>query len=373
MSDAPPEAANEVSYYLACFPAPPLRLDPERPTTIGRAEENTIVLADSVVSRRHAAVEWRAGDFVVRDLGSRNGILVNGSRVGEAVLRSDDQIRIGDRVFTFLAGEELAVSQHFVQQRRRRQAGGTDIIEAASLARPAGGFSGRLEDFDLAELLQALGLGSKTGRVRVACEDVEGDIYVCEGQVVKAALGGLSSEDAVYSLLALRRGTFEFEAGPVDVEPDVLGSTASLLMEALRRVDEERRARAEAAGAPASPEGATVEPHDPSLDTKHGEEPPPEVEAASHGETMTVRRRPEDAADADTDAAPAPQAEAAGATHEDTHEDSRDASHEGSHDDLQDEPREGLHDDLQDEPREDLHDDSHADAPEAPDDDAAPE
>ena len=48
--------APDVNHYLTCFPAPPLGLGREKPTTIGRAEENTVVLADSTASRRHALV-----------------------------------------------------------------------------------------------------------------------------------------------------------------------------------------------------------------------------------------------------------------------------------------------------------------------------
>ena len=86
----------------------------------------------------------------MRDLGSRNGTFLNDERVEESALRSDDRIRVGDHVFTFLVGEERAVSQHFLKQRRKRQSGGTEMIEARpAVARPAGGFSGDLADFAL--------------------------------------------------------------------------------------------------------------------------------------------------------------------------------------------------------------------------------
>ncbi|MHC4249646.1 MAG: FHA domain-containing protein [Planctomycetota bacterium] len=280
--------APDVGHYLSCFPAPPLALDRDAPTTIGRAEENTIVLADSTVSRTHAVVEWKDGGFVVRDAGSRNGILLNGERVEEAALRNDDQIRIGERVFTFLVGEERAVSQHFLHQRRKRHSGRTDFLKAPVLPRPSGGFAGNLKDFALAELVQALDLGRKTGRVAVVCEDLRGEMLLREGRVVGASLGGLEGEDAAYAMLSLGDGTFDFEARPVEVDGGLNASTASLLMEALRRVDEERRAQAEAGEAPAV--AADVEEtgtHDPALDTKHGEEPPPEVGAAV-GETLVA-------------------------------------------------------------------------------------
>jgi len=300
----------QIKHFLSCFPAPPMALDLDKPTTIGRAEDNTIVLADSTVSRRHAVVEWRDGGFLLRDAGSRNGVFLNGERVEDAPLTSDDRFRVGDRIFTYFAGEERAVTQAFLNRRRKRQAGGTDIIDAKALAKRSEGFAGNLKDFALAELLQALDLGQKTGRVSVESEDLRGELMLSEGRVVSCSIGGLSGEDAAYAMLSLKEGTFGFEACEVEVEGGLAGSTASLLMEALRRIDEERRARSEAAEA-GEGDAAAPEPHDPSLDTKHDEEPPPEVAAAARSpmeDTMVIRRRSADTDDeAEADSANSPE------------------------------------------------------------------
>jgi pSer/pThr/pTyr-binding forkhead associated (FHA) protein len=68
------------------------------PISIGRAIANDVVLAgDSTVSRMHALIESHPGGWCLRDLGSRNGTSVNGSRVtGERALQSGDELRIGD-------------------------------------------------------------------------------------------------------------------------------------------------------------------------------------------------------------------------------------------------------------------------------------
>jgi len=314
----------DIKHFLSCFPAPPLALDSAKPTTIGRAEDNTIVLADSTVSRTHAVVEWRDGDFFLRDAGSRNGVFLNDERVEESPLKSDDRFRVGDRVFTYFAGEERAVTQAFLKRRRKRQAGGTDIIDAAALAKRSEGFAGNLKDFALAELLQALDLGQKTGRVSVESEDLRGELLLSDGRVVSCSLGGLSGEDAAYAMLSLKEGTFGFEACEVEVEGGLAGSTASLLMEALRRIDEERRARSESTEGAEAGEGdaGAPEPHDPSLDTKHDEAPPPEVAAAARSpmeETMVLRRPSADTdGDADGDAEADLSEEAADSTDEAT-------------------------------------------------------
>ena len=50
---------------------------------------------DPLLSRRHAAFSADARDVVVKDLGSRNGILVNGVKMRESKLRNGDVVQIG--------------------------------------------------------------------------------------------------------------------------------------------------------------------------------------------------------------------------------------------------------------------------------------
>lgn len=66
------------------------------PFTIGRAPGNDLVIARMAVSRNHARVEAAREGFAVRDLGSRNGIVVNGERVEVAILDTDRPVIIGD-------------------------------------------------------------------------------------------------------------------------------------------------------------------------------------------------------------------------------------------------------------------------------------
>jgi len=66
---------------------------------LGRDPECSICLDDTSVSREHAAVEPVAGGAVVKDLGSANGIFVNGERVKERRLQPGDILRIGASKF----------------------------------------------------------------------------------------------------------------------------------------------------------------------------------------------------------------------------------------------------------------------------------
>ncbi len=65
--------------------------------TIGRQEGNTIRLTERNVSRRHARLLRQAGAIKIEDLGSSNGIRVNGDRIsGQVQVGDGDLIQIGD-------------------------------------------------------------------------------------------------------------------------------------------------------------------------------------------------------------------------------------------------------------------------------------
>lgn len=77
-------------------------LVPGQVTTIGRAPTNRIVLLDEVCSRNHCEVFLSENDWYLRDLGSRNGTLVNEDRVtGDHRLQPGQLIRIGESELGF--------------------------------------------------------------------------------------------------------------------------------------------------------------------------------------------------------------------------------------------------------------------------------
>jgi signal transduction histidine kinase len=68
----------------------------ERSLTVGRAPENDVVLPDRSVSRRHAAFVLEGDRVLVRDVGSTNGLTINGRLVKESMyLSQDDHLQLG--------------------------------------------------------------------------------------------------------------------------------------------------------------------------------------------------------------------------------------------------------------------------------------
>jgi serine/threonine-protein kinase len=76
---------------------------PATAITIGKSEDNQLRITDGAISRRHATVEPKGADLVIKDLGSLNGIYVNDQRVGEQghVLRDGDRVEIGRTKIVF--------------------------------------------------------------------------------------------------------------------------------------------------------------------------------------------------------------------------------------------------------------------------------
>jgi hypothetical protein len=64
-------------------------------TAIGRAVDNQLVIDDPSVSLHHAEILASGQGFLIRDLGSANGTLVNGSRTNECQLYLGDEIAMG--------------------------------------------------------------------------------------------------------------------------------------------------------------------------------------------------------------------------------------------------------------------------------------
>jgi len=70
--------------------------------TIGRSKQAECVLADPNVSRRHAELSRSpSGDWTIADLGSTNGVKVNGRRVSSSRLSPGDQVTLGTTTFLF--------------------------------------------------------------------------------------------------------------------------------------------------------------------------------------------------------------------------------------------------------------------------------
>ncbi|MEJ2012986.1 MAG: FHA domain-containing protein [Anaerolineales bacterium] len=72
---------------------------------IGRAPDNSVVLQDETVSARHARISYASGQWILEDLGSKNGTFVNEIPLDqELVVTYGDQITFGSMTALFTSG-----------------------------------------------------------------------------------------------------------------------------------------------------------------------------------------------------------------------------------------------------------------------------
>ena len=70
-------------------------------TVLGRGDDADVVLSDPALSRHHAEIRFSGIEYRVKDLGSSNGTLLNGSEVDEYAVRSGDKLTIGETILRF--------------------------------------------------------------------------------------------------------------------------------------------------------------------------------------------------------------------------------------------------------------------------------
>ena len=71
-------------------------------TNIGRQESNEIAILDKSVSRVHAQIIDKKCYYLIRDLESTNGVMINGEFVKECQLEDGDEIRLGEVILEFI-------------------------------------------------------------------------------------------------------------------------------------------------------------------------------------------------------------------------------------------------------------------------------
>ena len=177
------------------------------PIRVGRAFDNDLVLDDPRVSRRHALLRRVDDGFRVEDLGSTNGVFLNGVRVVRADLADGDRLQIGGQAFRF----DAAALTHYARGRgaqvdalglTRVVGKGMTILNSVSLSVYPGelvaivGGSGAGKT----TLLNALsGVGPPTrGRVLY-----DGDDYYQHFQAYRQLLGYVPQDDIVHPELTV--------------------------------------------------------------------------------------------------------------------------------------------------------------------------
>ncbi len=114
----------------------------------------------------------------------------------------------------------------------------TNTMRAGTIS---SGMTGRLSDINAVELFQLINTSQKTGKVTLILDDGSAEIVFNEGELIKTTYKNLTDKDAFFALLAKNDGNFTYTSGlsPQEQDLPVIGGFMGLIMEGMRRVDEQ--------------------------------------------------------------------------------------------------------------------------------------
>jgi len=113
---------------------------------------------------------------------------------------------------------------------------------AARLHEVASAMSGTLDEMPQVELFQIFHMNAKTGVLKLDLPKGEATISFREGCIINANYAGEESQEAIYKIIAEKKGgRFKFNAGlsPQEMKSAEIGDFMKLLMDGIRRVDED--------------------------------------------------------------------------------------------------------------------------------------
>ena len=235
-----------VDYYLVSAARRAHRLRPGKGYVFGREEGVDILLQDALASRRHAEMRWNEeGYWLVADMGSRNGVLVNSKRIGVPQRLSDgDQLQIGGQVFRLQVlppgADPASLSAQAPQISNLETMGPGYSLK--DLHQQSATFTGVVTAGGVMELLQFFQVTGKSGRLELMEGPEAASVYMVQGSPVFAQAGTVMGIDALLRLAIKPPPRFSFHA---DILPpgdrNLKGSAQGILMEVARMMDEQSK------------------------------------------------------------------------------------------------------------------------------------
>ncbi len=98
-------------------------------------------------------------------------------------------------------------------------------------------FSGRLDQLNLADLIESFGVERKTGVLTLSNGRKTGQVYFRDGAVVNASVGDIKQEPAIYQMLPWNQGYFNMVFKEIDVPDEISISNLGLLLHGIKRIE----------------------------------------------------------------------------------------------------------------------------------------
>lgn len=222
-------------------------LEENREVIVGRSTDLDMVLVDEMVSRKHAKLVLRNDRVELADLGSTNGVFVNGERVKEASVGIGDRILVGSNILRVV---DLGSST--ASRPPRIVPSDIPLVTRRSVRRPKGEsgsdirMSGSLDEIPLPDLLQLFGSSRKDGLLWIDSGEAVGRIALRGGRIHYAQIDAedgtaepLGTAKAIYRMLCWNHGVFELDPPSDAPYPESVELTVQeALMEGFRQKDE---------------------------------------------------------------------------------------------------------------------------------------
>jgi tetratricopeptide (TPR) repeat protein len=130
---------------------------------------------------------------------------------------------------------------------------------------------GDLSEIGLLDVIQILDTCQKTGQLQLSSEGQAGTIFFNAGRIVNAVYQEKAGEQAMYALVAVKGGTFEYKPSATAFDVVIHNSNTNLLLEGLRLLDEANRDLNEAEALPLDEpeEPAQAKSHEPFESQSH--------------------------------------------------------------------------------------------------------
>lgn len=129
-------------------------LPADRPTVVGSGSDASLRLPVFAVSRVHAKIERRRGQWHLEDQGSRNGTLVDGHRVASSPLEHGQELRFGDAIVKFVERD--------AEEYGRYELGGSMTPGQQRLSQSHGGLIGGYQMDHIAAQIERVARGQPT-------------------------------------------------------------------------------------------------------------------------------------------------------------------------------------------------------------------
>ncbi len=165
--------------------------------------------------------------------------LLSGDPVGATikVVEPSTLLYIGSKDFKRVLNELPTLQLNFTRLLARRMA----EINLARSEEFASGMTGKLSEMPPAELFQTLNVNQKTGVLTLKFAKESAYLSFREGELIGAKFRNLEGQNAFFELLKIKEGRFKFIPGlsPEEMEAPEVGDFMHLLMEGLRKIDED--------------------------------------------------------------------------------------------------------------------------------------